>query len=268
MITPDLARGDVLQGHRLHPPRPGDADLQHREPRPEPRGHGRDHARRPVRRPDPRSRRSCRSSSAASATASAPKRAPPAGRRAGCTACISSPRSRCSPSRCPSRATTCTTTSATWSARSSTAWASPTACSTPPRGDLGGPAYRKFDLEAWMPGRGDGGEYGEVTSTSNCTDYQSRRLDIRYKVQGRKGHAPRPHAQRHRRRHQPRADRHPGKLPAGRRLDPRPGSAAAVGRQRPHRRQRGVTDRIPGSSVRVRIKTAMPAILQRLPLAV
>ncbi|MFO1002936.1 MAG: aminoacyl--tRNA ligase-related protein [Planctomycetaceae bacterium] len=29
-------------------------------------------------------------------------------------------------------------------------------------GDLGGPAYRKFDIEAWMPGRGDGGEYGEV----------------------------------------------------------------------------------------------------------
>ena len=54
-------------------------------------------------------------------------------------------------------------------------------------GDLGGPAYRKFDLEAWMPGRGDGGEYGEVTSTSNCTDYQSRRLNIRYKKQGEKG---------------------------------------------------------------------------------
>jgi len=46
-------------------------------------------------------------------------------------------------------------------------------------GDLGGPAYRKFDLEAWMPGRGDGGEYGEITSTSNCTDYQARRLGIR-----------------------------------------------------------------------------------------
>lgn len=44
-------------------------------------------------------------------------------------------------------------------------------------GDLGGPAYRKFDLEAWLPGRG---AYGEVTSTSNCTDYQSRRLGIRY----------------------------------------------------------------------------------------
>jgi seryl-tRNA synthetase len=54
-------------------------------------------------------------------------------------------------------------------------------------GDLGGPAYRKFDLEAWMPGRGDNGEYGEVTSASNCTDYQSRRLDIRYKSKGEKG---------------------------------------------------------------------------------
>jgi seryl-tRNA synthetase len=45
-------------------------------------------------------------------------------------------------------------------------------------GDLGGAAYRKYDLEAWMPGR-DG--YGEVTSTSNTTDYQARRLQIRYR---------------------------------------------------------------------------------------
>ena len=51
-------------------------------------------------------------------------------------------------------------------------------------GDLGGPAYRKFDLEAWMPGRG---QYGEITSTSNCTDYQARRLGIRYRVKGEKG---------------------------------------------------------------------------------
>ena len=53
-------------------------------------------------------------------------------------------------------------------------------------GDLGGPAYRKYDLEAWMPGRGQGGEYGEVTSTSNCTDYQARRLNIRFKGTGQK----------------------------------------------------------------------------------
>jgi seryl-tRNA synthetase len=45
-------------------------------------------------------------------------------------------------------------------------------------GDLGAPAYRKFDLEAWMPSRNG---YGEVTSTSNCTDFQSRRLAIRYR---------------------------------------------------------------------------------------
>ena len=48
-------------------------------------------------------------------------------------------------------------------------------------GDLGAPAYRKFDIEAWMPGRGDEGEYGEVTSTSNCTDSQARSLTIRYR---------------------------------------------------------------------------------------
>ena len=54
-------------------------------------------------------------------------------------------------------------------------------------GDLGGPAYRKYDLEAWMPGRGESGEWGEVTSTSNCTDYQSRRLGIRFRTPGTKG---------------------------------------------------------------------------------
>lgn len=45
-------------------------------------------------------------------------------------------------------------------------------------GDLGSQAARKFDLEAWMPGRDD---WGEVTSTSNTTDYQARNLNIRYR---------------------------------------------------------------------------------------
>ncbi len=45
-------------------------------------------------------------------------------------------------------------------------------------GDLGTMAARKFDVEAWIPSRND---YGEVTSTSNCTDYQSRNLDIRFR---------------------------------------------------------------------------------------
>jgi seryl-tRNA synthetase len=48
-------------------------------------------------------------------------------------------------------------------------------------GELGGAAYRKFDLEAWMPSRND---YGEVTSTSNTTDFQARRLRIRHRREG------------------------------------------------------------------------------------
>lgn len=51
-------------------------------------------------------------------------------------------------------------------------------------GDLGGPAYRKFDLEAWMPGRN---EFGEVTSASNCTDFQARRLGTRCRSAEKKG---------------------------------------------------------------------------------
>lgn len=47
--------------------------------------------------------------------------------------------------------------------------------------DLGGMAVRKFDLEAWMPGKGERGEWGEVTSTSNTTDYQARNLNIKFK---------------------------------------------------------------------------------------
>ncbi len=54
-------------------------------------------------------------------------------------------------------------------------------------GDLGAPAYRKFDLEAWMPGRGEGGDWGEVTSASNCTDFQARRLGIRCRGPEKKG---------------------------------------------------------------------------------
>eukprot|EP00071_Canis_lupus_P004185 XP_005616944.1 serine--tRNA ligase, mitochondrial [Canis lupus familiaris] len=46
-----------------------------------------------------------------------------------------------------------------------------------PTQELGLPAYRKFDIEAWMPGRG---RFGEVTSASNCTDFQSRRLHIMF----------------------------------------------------------------------------------------
>lgn len=73
-----------------------------------------------------------------------------------------------------------------------------------PTQELGAPAYRKYDIEAWMPGRGSYGEVSEVcepplwhmssirflilclniqiSSASNCTDYQSRRLNILYET--------------------------------------------------------------------------------------
>jgi seryl-tRNA synthetase len=47
-------------------------------------------------------------------------------------------------------------------------------------GDLGSSAARKFDIEAWVPTQG---AYRELTSTSNCTSYQARRLDIRYRTE-------------------------------------------------------------------------------------
>ncbi|KAI7856442.1 seryl-tRNA synthetase [Circinella umbellata] len=47
-----------------------------------------------------------------------------------------------------------------------------------PTEELGASAYRKYDIEAWMPGRNT---WGEISSTSNCTDYQARRLSIRYR---------------------------------------------------------------------------------------
>lgn len=47
-----------------------------------------------------------------------------------------------------------------------------------PKEDLNPAASRKFDVEAWMPGRR---EWGELSSASNCTDYQAKRLNIRYK---------------------------------------------------------------------------------------
>jgi seryl-tRNA synthetase len=49
-------------------------------------------------------------------------------------------------------------------------------------GDLGAPAVKKYDIEAWFPGQG---RYREITSTSNTTDFQSRRLEIRFRRAGK-----------------------------------------------------------------------------------
>jgi seryl-tRNA synthetase len=50
-------------------------------------------------------------------------------------------------------------------------------------GDLGDPAAAKYDIEAWMPGQNNGkGEYRETHSTSNTTDFQARRLNVKYRT--------------------------------------------------------------------------------------
>src|SRR5579883_2245438 len=51
-------------------------------------------------------------------------------------------------------------------------------------GDLGDPAARKFDIETWMPGRG---AYGETQSCSNCTDFQARAVNVRFRRRDRSG---------------------------------------------------------------------------------
>ncbi|MDO5502037.1 MAG: serine--tRNA ligase [Actinomycetia bacterium] len=51
-------------------------------------------------------------------------------------------------------------------------------------GDLGGPAARKFDCEAWVPTQG---KHRELTSTSNCTTFQARRLSTRFKTESEAG---------------------------------------------------------------------------------
>lgn len=50
-------------------------------------------------------------------------------------------------------------------------------------GDLGNPAARKFDINAWFPSQK---RYRETHSTSNCTDFQARRLNIKYEEDGEK----------------------------------------------------------------------------------
>ena len=98
-------------------------------------------------------------------------------------------------------------------------------------GDLGMSAARKFDCEAWVPTQG---AYRELTSTSNCTTFQARRLNIRERVFNEEGVAEgnprRGHAERHA-GHHPLDRGHAGAPPERRRLGQRPGRAAEVPRR-------------------------------------
>ena len=115
---------------------------------------------------------------AASRPASAARPAPPAATRAASSASTSSTRSRCS--RSSSRRSRPPSTSGCWRSRSasSPSWRSPTGSSTSPPATSARPAAKKYDCEAWIPSQG---RYRELTSCSNTTDYQARRLGCRYR---------------------------------------------------------------------------------------
>ena len=98
-------------------------------------------------------------------------------------------------------------------------------------GDLGLSAQRKFDCEAWIPTQG---RYRELTSTSNCTDFQTRRLDTRgrFDSPGRRiGRAARGDTQRDAVLDHPPDRGDPGDTPAGRRLGQGAQGAPAVARR-------------------------------------
>ncbi len=86
-------------------------------------------------------------------------------------------------------------------------------------GDLGSSAARKYDCEAWVPTQNT---YREVTSTSNCTEFQARRLAVRHRDADGKNQPSRP-PERHP-GHHALDGRHPGKPPAARRIGPGTGA--------------------------------------------
>ena len=123
-------------------------------------------------------RRRCRCATPASRPASGARRAPPARTRAASSACTSSTRSRCS--RSSSRPRRATSTSGCWRIEEEILQELEIPYRVVNIGvdDLGASAAKKYDCEAWLPGQG---RYRELTSTSNTTDYQARRLEIRYR---------------------------------------------------------------------------------------
>ena len=160
-------------------------------------------------------RASCRCATRASRRAFAARRAPRARTRAASSACTSSTRSRCSASSRPRTRPPSTSGSSRSRRRSCGELGLPYRVVNIAVGDLGSSAAKKYDCEAWLPSQG---RYRELTSCSNTTDYQARRLNIRMRGSdraARDAHAA--HAQRHRgggRAHDRGAA---GERPAGRR---------------------------------------------------
>ena len=202
VIPPVLVREEALLRHRV-PARHRAADLPAGRRRALPDGHERGRARVAARGRDPRRASGCRCATPASRPASGARPAPPGATRAGCSACTSSTRSRCSRSSSPRTRVDEHERLLANEEEILTALGIPYRVVNIAVGDLGNSAAKKYDCEAWLPGQQ---RYRELTSTSNTTDFQARRLNIRYRRRERRA-APRRDAQRHRGRGRADADR-------------------------------------------------------------
>ena len=179
--TPVVAAGAGPRGGALRDrllPRRAREDLRGPEGRAVP-GRAPPRSRSPRCTPTRSSRpTSCRSATRASRPASAARPAPPAATRAGSSASTSSTRSRCSASSSPGESDDEHERLLAIEERILAELEIPYRVVDIPVGDLGASAARKFDCEAWIPSQG---RYRELTSCSNTTDYQARRLDCRYR---------------------------------------------------------------------------------------
>ena len=169
---------------------------------------------------------SCRCATPGSPPASAARPAPTARTPAASSGCTGSTRSRCSPTSAAEDAADEHQRLLAWEREFIDKLELAYRVIDVAAGDLGASAARKFDIEAWFPSQG---AYRELTSTSNCTTFQARRLNIAHPDGGR--HRAGRHAERHAVRRRPH-DRLPARPPpAARRLGVRAGRAAAVARR-------------------------------------
>ena len=100
-------------------------------------------------------------------------------------------------------------------------------------GDMGFASKKTYDIEVWLPGQNT---YREISSCSNCGDFQARRMQARYRQKEGKDNPDRAYAERIGLGRGPHADRRDGKLSGAGRKHPRAGRAAALhGRRRTYR---------------------------------
>ena len=126
--------------------------------------------------------RSCPPGTRRSPRTSGARRARRARTPRACSGCTSSTRSRCSSTACPSSPGRSTTSCSSYEEEIAQELGLPYRVMNIAVGDLGAPAAKKYDIEAWFPVQQ---RYREITSCSNTTDYQARRLNIRFRRDGK-----------------------------------------------------------------------------------